>query len=117
MNPDNKFKKLVLLPLQVSKRPCFDCACKYESQFHYLIDVMENISPEIGVVVTEHPIYPVMKYEWLEYFRWKYKNFIYNKEFQYYGNTSQFLINKTDGIINISSSIGITIFILWKTSF
>lgn len=54
LDPDNKFDKLVLLPLQVTEQYAFLHDCGYKSQFDLLLDVVRQIPKNIGVVVTQY---------------------------------------------------------------
>lgn len=100
-----KFKYNVLLPLQVSNIYSFDLTCDFKSQFHYLKYVLDNISPDIGVLVTEHPYFPQINKQWLEYFTEKYKNFLYIPAEQEYFRCSESLIKYCDAVLNVSSTV------------
>jgi len=100
-----KYKKLVLLPLQLSGRPAFDCVCDFESQIHYLSSVMEKVPPSIGVVVTEHPNYPQITTELYQDMTKRYPNFIYKSSFLKVENSSFFLTPLVDAVITVSSSV------------
>lgn len=100
-----QFKYNVLLPLQVSNIYSFDLTCNFKSQFHYLKYVLDNISPNIGVIVTEHPYFPHMNKQWFEYFSEKYKNFLYLPLEQEYFRCSENLVKYCDAILNVSSTV------------
>ena len=108
-----QFKHNVLLPLQVSNIYSFDLTCQFKSQFHYLKYVLDNISPGIGVVVTEHPYFPQMNKQWIEYFTCRYKNFIYIPITQEYFKCSEALLRYCDAVINVSSTVGF-LALWWK---
>ncbi len=76
-----KYRKLVLLSLQVSGHTSFDALCVYESQNHYLTDVLEKMSEDVGVVVTEHPKFPVITKSIYSDYICRYPNFIYEVDF------------------------------------
>ncbi|MCP3942061.1 MAG: HAD-IA family hydrolase [Desulfobacteraceae bacterium] len=110
----SKFKYTVLLPLQFSNYFGFDCPSGFRTQFEYLTFVLDNIDPTIGVVVTQHNawqkiITPARK----KYLESRYSNFIYDFEFDKVPSISQYLLEKVDGVITVSSSIGLQA-LLWK---
>nr|WP_255570719.1 hypothetical protein [Cohnella sp. CFH 77786] len=102
-----RFDRLVLLPLQFSGYYLFDSICDYQSQFEYLTDVLEKVPRNIGVVVTTHPEYKGLTDEVLAYVQEKYPHFIYDKQFEDYYASSQYLMGEVDGVITVSSSIGL----------
>lgn len=105
---DGSFKKIVLLPLQFSEYFGFDAYSPYKSQFEYLIDILERVPNDIGVLVTEHVGWkPVITQHNLEYLKSTYKNFIFVKDVYNYRNSSQFLLDKVDGVISVSSSVAL----------
>jgi hypothetical protein len=99
-----KFSALALLTLQLSGRPAFDCACPYQSQLHYLMRVMDEMPSAVGVVVTEHPNYPVITPEIHSELTARYPNFIYQPSFLEVENSSFFLTYLVDAVITVSSS-------------
>lgn len=107
-----EFDYLVLLPLQFSQYYLFDALTHYKSQFDYLIDILSKIPQNVGVVVTTHPDYNILNEEVVSYCRGKYKNFIYNDEFESYYAASQYIINEVDAVITVSSNIGLQT-LLW----
>ncbi|AFI83940.1 hypothetical protein Q7A_1100 [Methylophaga nitratireducenticrescens] len=109
LDPENKYKALVLLPLQYSGYFIFDAVCEYKSQFDFLIDSLEKIPNDIGVVVTEHvnPISEqILHPKTLEYLSARYSNFIHKDEFSEYPSTSQYLLDIVDGVVSVSSTVG-----------
>ena len=100
-----KYRKLVLLPLQASGRVSFDALCEYENQYHYLIDVVEKMPPEVGVIVTEHPTFPVITESMHDDLICRYPNFIYEADFFLIENVSFYLILYVDAVITVSSSV------------
>ena len=109
----NHFRKTILLPLQVSNSPSFDCFCNFKSQFEFLQYVLEKVPEDIGVIVTSHPFYPQLTAAWVKYFSNKYPNFIFDISFQNYWSASQFLLNDVDAVITVSSSVGLQA-LLWE---
>ncbi len=103
----SKFDYLVLLPLQDSGYYQFEAYTGYKSQYEYLIDVLENIPDNIGVIVTTHPEYNILTEQVKEYLQKKYKNFINSNNFEKYYASSQFLIEYVDAVIVVSTSVGL----------
>jgi len=109
----DRYRKLILLPLQVSNSPSFDCYCSFRSQFEYLEYVLREIPEDVGVVVTEHPVYPQITRDWVSYFSSNYKNFVFDPVFQRYWAASQFLVGKVDAVVTVSSTVGLQS-LLWE---
>lgn len=108
---NNKYKYRVLLPLQVSGYYAFDENCLFKNQFDYLIYVLEKVSPEIGVVVTQYVTpstkdTPITEETW-NYIKKKYPNVIFSWDFNQIDSISQHILPLVDGVITISSSIGL----------
>ncbi|MCW7018400.1 hypothetical protein NYV48_04335 [Escherichia coli] len=51
---DNKYKKLLLVPLQVSAHYAFQTDTSYSNQMDFLLDVMKDVDSDTGVVVTQY---------------------------------------------------------------
>lgn len=51
-----KYRKLVLLPLQFAGEAGFDLNAPFRNQGEFLWHVLERLPPDVGLVVTEHPI-------------------------------------------------------------
>jgi hypothetical protein len=102
-----KYKKMFLLPLQFSGFSNIDAEIDFESQFDALVYVMDNVPEDIGIIVTTHPDYNVLQVGTLRYLRMKYDNFLYHDSFLKYNSSSQYLLGLIDGVINLSSTIGL----------
>jgi len=103
-----EFEFTVLLPLQVSGYFSFDSNCNFINQFDYLKFVLDQISPKIRVVVTEHSSWSsIFTTENLAYFRRKYPNFFYHERFSHYKFCSQLLMPYIDSVLTVSSSVGL----------
>ena len=100
-----KYRKLVLLPLQVSGFVSFDVLCGYENQYHYLIDVMEKLPNDVGVIVTEHPNFPILTRKIYDDLVAEYPNFIYDDNFHLIENVSFFLTPHVHAVISVSSTV------------
>ncbi len=111
LDEKGRFKHLVLLPLQVSAHYAFQADTRYRNQTDFLLDVLNKVNPQTGVVVTQYvtprvsdtvinkEIFPVLKKT--------YPNLIYREEFDRIGSVSQYLLPLVDEVITCSSSIGL----------
>lgn len=111
LNEMGKFKNLVLLPLQVSAHYTFQADTKYQNQTDFLLDVLNKVNPDIGVVVTQY-VTPrasdtVINDEVLPVLKKTYPNLIYSEEFNRISSVSQYLLPLVDEVITCSSSIGL----------
>ena len=110
---NGRFSHTVLLPLQFSNYFGFDSHTEFASQFDFLTYVMDTIDPTIGVIVTEHSTWERAITEHnVEYLKRRYPNIIIDPVFEQYNNASQFLLQHVDGVISVSSSVGLQA-LLW----
>jgi hypothetical protein len=119
-NYRKKFDHLVLVSLQVFESPMFltQGGREFKDQIEYLEYILEKIDSKIGVIVTEHSLDRIMIYKpILSYFSQKYENFIYLPQARNYSNLSQFLINLTDGVVTLSSTVGLQALLCKKPLF
>ncbi len=102
------FNQVILLSLQRFDSPLFRTQANFKDQIEYIKYVLESVGNNIAVIVTEHykdrilgfaPIY--------NYFQNNYKNFIYWPETTNVNNSSQFLLELVDGVVTISSTVGL----------
>lgn len=114
---DGTFEKIVLLPLQFSGYFGFDCCCDYSSQFDYLRAVLDRIPRNVGVIVTRHNTWgDTITDDNIGYLKHKYSNLIYLKSFENYSNVSQLIVPLVDGVISVSSSVGLNS-VFWDKPF
>lgn len=110
---NGRFSHTVLLPLQFSNYFGFDAHAEFASQFDFLTYVMDTIDPSIGVIVTEHSTWErAITDHNVEYLKRRYPNIIINPVFDQYNNASQFLLQHVDGVVSVSSSVGLQA-LLW----
>ena len=100
-----KYRSLYLLPLQVSGEVSFDVLCKYENQYHFLIDVLEKTPADVGLIVTEHPWVPVITREMNDELSYRFPNYIYEADFSLTMNVSTYFVPYVDAVISMSSSL------------
>jgi hypothetical protein len=98
---------LVLLPMMVSGTYTFDAYFNYKNQLQFLMDVLEKVPQDIGVVVTTHPDYDILDEGKLAFLRRQYPHFIYEPIFAEYYAPSQYLIRHVDAVINATSTSGV----------
>ncbi len=102
-----RYKYLVLLPMQFSQYYAFDCLSRYTNQFDYLTGVLEETSPDIGVIFTMHPEYPIFDEETVHFITSKYKNAIFLEKSRKIYAASQWLMPYIDAVVTVSSSVGL----------
>lgn len=117
LDPAARFKRLVLLPLQVSGYFAFDATSGYRHSLDLVLDVLNSVPPEVGVVVTQY-VTPntadcVLNPRVIEYLRGGYPNFLFDPEFNEVEGVSQYLLAAVDGVACVSSSIGFQA-LLWQ---
>lgn len=110
----SKYNYILLLPVQFSGYYGFDCLSVYKNQFDYLTRCLENIPEEIGVIFTMHPEYPIFDEETVSYITSRYRNAIFIEKSREVYAASQFLMPLIDGVITVSSSIGIQTLLFGK---
>lgn len=112
-----KFNKLVLLPLVGDVANTFlSNEIYYNKDFDLVEYIMQNIPPDIGVIITEHDQGGIMHGETLEYFRNKYPNFIFiqntiTPQEKFRANSLHYYAH-VDAVINTISKTGLTA-VLW----
>jgi len=101
------YSSIWLLPLQFSRFSNIDGEIQQDSQLEVILYVLDRLPEDAGLIVTVHPDYNVLTPNVIWYLKKKYRNFIYDESFYCYSSSSQYLMGFVDGIINISSSIGL----------
>lgn len=111
LDPEGKYDKLVLVPLQVSNYFAFNDVCAYENQFEFMVDVLRNAPSNVGVVVTQYVSgfvsdMPINDQNY-GYLKQKYPNLIFNNRFNNIDSISQSLLPFVDAVVTVSSSVGL----------
>ncbi|OEF58599.1 hypothetical protein [Enterovibrio norvegicus] len=102
------FKSSILLPLQFSNYHAFDLCCNFSSQYTYLENVLRSVPSDIAVIVTQHPGWKdAISAKNISYLNDKYSNFIFDSSINSQANVSQSLLKYVDGVVTVSSSIGL----------
>ncbi len=108
-----QYNASLLLSLQFSQYYGYDAHATYLDQYDLLIHTLASVPPEIAIVVVEHPQFPIMKQETVQYLRSRYSNFIWLEQFRDLPSASQYLIEYVDLVITVSSSVGLQT-LIWK---
>lgn len=107
------FQQLVLLPLQVGKSFAFEGQGAFTSQLDMLEQVLTGLPPAIGVVVTEHSDWErALTPAVLADMRARHPHFLYEPHVADYLYPAQFLLPLVDGVVTLSSSVGLQA-LLW----
>lgn len=111
LDRDGRFRKLVLLPLQVSAHYSFQADTSYENQSDFLLDVLNRYSDDVGIVVTQY-VTPrvkdtVLTKDVVNTLRSRWSNLIYREEFDTIPSVSQYLLPLVDEVVTCSSSLGL----------
>lgn len=102
------FDHIILLSLQRFDSPLFRTQSDFKDQIEYIKYVLDNLGRDIAVVITEHQKDRILGFAPIyNYFKNNYKNFIYLPETSTINNSSQFLLELVDGVITISSTVGL----------
>lgn len=102
------FEIKLLLPLQFSNYFGFDSCSNYADQFDFLISILDSIPKNIGVFVTEHSGWPeVITQHNLQYLQKRYENLLWSPRLSKIRAASQYLLPEVDGVITVSSSMGL----------
>jgi FMN phosphatase YigB (HAD superfamily) len=109
LDPEGKFEKLLLLPLQVSGYFAFDFHTEHNNQMDFLVSVLSQVPENVGVVVTQYVTQhskdtPINK-DTLEFLQGSFSNLIFDPLFDRLDGVSQYLLPYVDGVISASSSI------------
>ncbi len=116
--------KKILIPLQADNHISFNDCTEYKNHKEMLEDVLRKNSPDIEIIVTQHPDLKqkVLSEEDIIDFKNKYNNFHYFKEFESIPFVSQWVMFYVDGVATVSSGVafqaallGIPVFSLGKS--
>ena len=110
VDPDRRFDKYWLVPLQVSGYFGFYANTKYRDQFEFLTDVLAKAPKNVGVIFTQYigslVSDKVISNRNLGYIRNLHSNFLYSTEFEKLDNLSQYIIPWVDTVVTVSSTLG-----------
>jgi len=108
-----KYSKILLLPLQFSRIYSFDGLSNFTSQFHYLLSVLSNLPSNIALIVTNHSFCSILTPELVQYLKTRYENFFFTPEFDWFLDVSHFCLGYVDGVISVSSAVGLQT-LIWQ---
>lgn len=112
------FEKVVMLPLQGSDYFAFEENHPALNQFDYICHTLDHISPNVGVLITEHTARErVVNASNIDYLKRRYNNFIYVEQFGKIKFHSQFVLRHVDGVVFTSSAVGLQAALLHKPVF
>lgn len=101
-----RFKKLILLPLQLDHHFSFTNCAEWKSHFEMIVNIFEKISKNIGVVVTQHPDHmKVIDEAEIARLKQQYPNFLYFENLDAVPMVSQWWLLHVDAIATISSGL------------
>ena len=114
-----KLKYLVLLPLQVSPYFSYNAHVTFQDQFDFLCYVLDRIDSEVGVVITQHSDWddPLRGDGMIDYITSTYPNAIISDKLRETRFCSQYLMDLVDGVISVSSTVGLQALIFQKPLF
>ncbi len=107
------FDSAVLLALQFSNFYAYDANATFTDQYDLLVHSLASLPSNVALIVCEHPEYPVLRPETVEYLRERYPNFIWHPLFRQVYGVSHYLMPFIQGVITVSSSVGLQA-LLWK---
>lgn len=99
------FRKVVLIPLQVMGNPSVDHTVPFSSPFQFLEYVLRRLPPDIGAVVSEHPMFPQITGKQHAYLQEVYENYLFSPQQQRIWSPSAILLPVVDAVIGISSTV------------
>lgn len=111
LDPNRRFSKLVLVPLQVSAHYSFQADTSYRTQADFLLHVLSQTEEDTGIVATQY-VTPnvrdtVLNPGLVAALKKKWPNLIFRSEFDTVSSVSQYLIPLVDEVHTCSSSIGL----------
>lgn len=117
----SKFRFILLYPLQAENDFNF-YIYNDQNNFNFVYQTLNQISPEIAVIVTQHPDHYEINEDAINFLKNKFPNFIYLNSLEHYHSPSQILLKYVDGMLTLSSGLGyfalmnnIPIFTIYKS--
>lgn len=110
VDPERKFEKYWLVPLQISNYFGFYENCKYKDQFEFLLDILDKAPKNVGIIATQYIGSLIsertINNRNLGYIRSIHKNFLYSTELEKLDNISQYIAPWADKTVTVSSTLG-----------
>ncbi|MCW2272608.1 hypothetical protein GJ654_00780 [Rhodoblastus acidophilus] len=111
LNAPRNYGTFALVPLQISDYFGFYANCEYRSQDAFLENVMQTISPDTGVIVTQYvsalTSERAISRSKLAFYRKFWPNLLYSESFDRIDNISQYVVPWADVTWSVSSTIGL----------
>lgn len=107
------YRAVVLVALQFSQFYAYDAHAFFADQYDLLVQTLASVSSDVAVIAAEHPEHHLLSKETLDYLGNKYSNLVWMEEFRAYSSASQYLIEFSDVVVTVSSSVGLQS-LLWK---
>ncbi len=107
------FDSAVLLALQFSNFYAYDANATFTDQYDLLVHSLASLPSNVALIVCEHPEYPILRPETVEYLGERYPNFIWHPLFRQVYGVSHYLMPFVQGVITVSSSVGLQA-LLWN---
>ncbi|AOA09168.1 HAD-IA family hydrolase [Pseudomonas sp. TMW 2.1634] len=105
-----RFKKIILLPLQIDGYFMIDSILERRSQFDVLTEILKRTPKHHAIIVTNYRSpqtnSQVLTEHNVKYLRSRFPNFCYFEKLDKIPSVSQFIVPEADGVITVSSSLG-----------
>lgn len=106
-----KFSGLFLFPLQPENYFMIDACIEHQNQYEIIQEILCTIPKEYSLIVTNYVSKDiqsnVISLSEANFLKTKFPNFIYDERLNNIYSSSQFIVPEVDGIITISSSVGL----------
>jgi hypothetical protein len=99
------FSRVLMMPLQVTDSPSFAGVVRFPSQFALLEHVLACMPRDIGLLITEHPVFPQITAAQHDYLTETYSNYIYYPRLQRMWSLSAVVLPAVDAVIGVSSTV------------
>lgn len=104
---ENKYQKLLLVPLSYNGVVINDEASEFKSQLDFLIHVLYRTPKDTGVLVTKHSLQMdrSLHPDTEVFLQKQFPNLIFNDDFDRYAFASQWLTPLVDGVVSLNSTV------------
>lgn len=110
-DPKFKFKKYLLVPLQVSNYFAYNSNSSYKTQKDFLLDILEKSPADTGIVVTPYKTSFVsdstLYLSDIKNLQKDYSNLLCPDLFYRLPSVSQYLLHHISGTVSVSSAVGL----------
>ncbi len=102
-----KYRMLFILPLGTDRNYEIEAHSVYPSQLEFLEHVMSSVPPDIGIILTQHPVEPLYSEQQIDVLKLSYPNLIHEPISGRIANFSQVLLSYIDGAVVQFGTIGL----------